>query len=442
MPALSPTMTEGKLAQWLMKEGDAVRSGDLLAEIETDKATMEVEATDEGTLGKILVDAGAEGIAVNTPIAVIVEEGEDKSALAEAVKAAQAEAKAVPQPAPETQEPAPAKPASAVPAPAPAPAPAPKAPPAQPKPAPRPAARGPGGRVIASPLARRMAKADGIDLARLTGSGPHGRIVKADVEAAIASGGALGGGGIFAGLGKSFPAATARTEPHSSMRKVIAARLSESHQTVPDFYVTMDCDIDALLMVRKEINDTDETLKISVNDFVIRAAALALLEVPRANASWTDDGIALYDAADISIAVMTDSGGLITPILRAADRKGLAAISAEMKDLAGRARAGKLAPEEYQGGTFSISNMGMFGVREFSAIINPPQGAILAVGAGEERVVVRRRANGDGRDGDMAIATMMTLTLSCDHRVIDGVLGAQLLGAIKALVEHPVRLIL
>jgi pyruvate dehydrogenase E2 component (dihydrolipoamide acetyltransferase) len=437
MPALSPTMTEGKIAQWLKKEGDAVRSGDLLAEIETDKATMEVEATDEGTLGKILADAGVEGIAVNTPIAVIVEEGEDKSALADAVKAAQAEAKPTPPvsdkaPAPETKEPAPApaKPASAAPTP-----PAPKAPAAQPKPAP---ARGPGERIIASPLARRMAKEDGIDLVRVTGSGPHGR--KADVEAAIASGGMSGGGGIFAGLGQSFPAAVAAAAPHSTMRKVIAQRLTESKQTVPHFYATVDCEIDALLALRKEINDTDESLGVSVNDFIIRAVALALKEVPAANASWSDEAMQLYGAADVSVAVATD-GGLITPIVRSAEKKGIAAISVEIKDLATRAREGKLAPEEYQGGTFTISNMGMMGVREFAAVINPPQACILAIGAGEERVVVRKRAEGNG-EGEIGTATLMSCTISCDHRAVDGAVGAQFLAAFKGLLEHPVRLIL
>ncbi|MFT5539514.1 MAG: pyruvate dehydrogenase E2 component (dihydrolipoamide acetyltransferase) [Alphaproteobacteria bacterium] len=432
MPALSPTMTEGTLASWIKKEGDAVRSGDVIAEIETDKATMEVEAVEEGTLGKILVKAGAEGVAVNAPIAILLEEGEDKSALAAAVKAAgdtapapaakQDAAPPAPQPAPVAEAAAPAPNVESKPA--------PKAPA---KPIPAPAAS--GGRVFASPLARRLAKDSGLEISRITGSGPHGRIIAADVEAFAASGGAsAGGGGIFAGMGQGFQPAGTRIEPHSNMRKVIARRLSESTQTVPHFYVTMDCDIDSLLAVRKEINDTDETLKVSVNDFVIRACGLALRQVPEANVSWGDDGMTIYDAADISIAVATDAGGLITPIVRAADKKGLAAISTEMKDLAVRARTGKLKPEEYQGGTFSISNMGMFGVREFTAIINPPQSCILAVGAGAERAVVR--------DGELGIATVMTLTLSCDHRSVDGALGAKLLGAIKELIEHPVRLVL
>ena len=431
MPALSPTMTEGKIAQWLKKEGEEVRSGDLLAEIETDKAIMEVEATDEGTLGKILAAAGTEAIAVNAPIAVIVADGEDESALIEAVKAALAEAESAPQQAPAAE--------AAAPAPAVQPAPAPQVIAAQPKPAPvGTPARTPGARINASPLARRMAKAEGLDLARITGSGSRGRIVKADVEAAMAS---VGAGGIFAGLGQSFPAAAARAEPHSMMRKVIAQRLTESKQTVPHYYVTVDCEIDALLDLRSEINGSDEALRVSINDFIIRAVALALGEVPAANASWSDEAMNLYGAADVSVAVATD-GGLITPIVRSAEKKGIAAISAEVKDLAARARDGKLAPEEYQGGTFTISNMGMMGVREFAAVINPPQACILAIGAGEERVVVRKRADGDGRDGEIATATLMTCTLSCDHRAVDGTVGAQFLAAFKGLVEHPVRLIL
>jgi pyruvate dehydrogenase E2 component (dihydrolipoamide acetyltransferase) len=436
MPALSPTMTEGKLASWLKKEGDAIKSGDVLAEIETDKATMEVEAVDEGTLGRILVKEGTEGVAVNAPIALLLEEGEDKSALDKAAKDAAAaapkpEAKAEPKPEAKPEPRVEAKTeAGAAPAPPKAPAPPPR--PAAPVSVPTVKV---GERVFASPLARRIAKDSGIEVARIPGTGPHGRIIRADVDAFIASGGATAAsGGIFAGSGMTFAAAGSKTVPHSNIRKVIARRLSQSTQTIPHFYVTMDCDIDALLALRKEINETDETLKISVNDFVIRACALALRKVPEANVSWSDDGMIVYDAADIAVAVATDAGGLITPIVRAADRKGLAAISAEMKDLAARARVGKLMPEEYQGGTFSISNMGMFGVRDFTAIINPPQSCILAVGAGEPRTVVR--------DGDIAIATLMTLTMSCDHRSVDGALGAKLLGAIRELIEHPVRLVL
>ena len=436
MPALSPTMTEGKIAQWLKKEGEEVRSGDLLTEIETDKATMEVEATDEGTLAKILVAAGTDAVAVNTPIAVILEDGDDEALLAEAVKAAEAEVKAAPQPVPQAETPEPqAAPVEAPPTPA-----KPSPPPSVSAPRPAPA-RAPGTRIIASPLARRMAKEEGIDLSRVNGTGAHGRIVKADVEAALASGGATGGGGMFAGLGQSFPTASARTEPHSMMRKVIAARLTESKQTIPHYYVTIDCEIDALLGLREEINGSDEALRISVNDFIIRAVALALKEVPAANVSWADDAMNLYASADVSVAVATE-GGLITPIVRSADKKGIAAISMEMKNLASRAKDGKLTPEEYQGGTFTISNMGMLGVREFAAVINPPQACILAVGAGEERVVVRKRADGDGRDGDIGTATLMTCTLSCDHRAVDGAAGAQFLAAFKTLIEHPVQLIL
>jgi pyruvate dehydrogenase E2 component (dihydrolipoamide acetyltransferase) len=395
---------------------------------------MEVEAVDEGTLGRILVKEGTEGVAVNAPIALLLEEGEDKSALDKAAKEAAAatpkpEAKAEPKPKAKPESRAEAKPGAKAES-----APAKPATPRPAAPSPAPAAKA-GERVFASPLARRIAKDAGIEVARIPGTGPHGRIIRADVDAFIASGGATAAsGGIFAGSGMSFAAAGTRTVPHSNMRKVIARRLSQSTQTIPHFYVTMDCDIDALLALRKEINGSDESLKISVNDFVIRACALALRKVPEANVSWGDDGMIVYDAADISVAVATDAGGLITPIVRAADRKGLAAISAEMKDLAARARVGKLKPEEYQGGTFSISNMGMFGVRDFTAIINPPQSCILAVGAGEPRTVVR--------DGDIAIATMMTVTMSCDHRSVDGALGAKLLGAIRELIEHPVRLVL
>jgi pyruvate dehydrogenase E2 component (dihydrolipoamide acetyltransferase) len=290
--------------------------------------------------------------------------------------------------------------------------------------------------VFASPLAKRVAKDAGVDLARVPGSGPHGRIVLADVEKAKASGGAGGGlglGGLLAGAGANFPPAQGRVQPHTTMRKVIAQRLTLSKQTVPHFYVTVDCEIDRLLDLRAELNALDETLKLSVNDFVIKAVALALKQVPNANASWSDEGVVLYDAADVSVAVAIP-GGLITPIIKSAEKKGLAAISKEMKDLAARARDNKLKPEEFQGGTFSISNMGMFGVKDFSAIINPPQGGILAIAAGEKRPVVK--------DGQLAVATVMSVTLSCDHRVIDGVLGAQWLQAFKGLIEHPVKLVL
>ena len=419
MPALSPTMTEGNLAKWLKNEGEAVKPGDVIAEIETDKATMEVEAVDEGKLGKILVPAGSQGVKVNQPIALLLEEGEDASALAKAATAAP-------------------KPAAPAPTPAPATAPAPVA--SQPAAAPTPApvaAAATGERVFASPLARRMAQQAGLDLARVNGSGPHGRIVKADIDAALARGAPA--------AAKPTPAATpaaappafglpAFTEqPHSMMRKVIARRLVESKREAPHFYLTIDCNLDRLLQLRQEINAKRERDKISVNDLVIKASALALKRVPAANASWTETAVRLYQAADVSVAVATP-GGLITPIIRSADSKSLSTISAEMKDLAARARENKLKPEEYQGGTFSVSNLGMFGIREFAAVINPPQGAILAVGAGEQRPIVK--------DNALAIATMMSCTLSVDHRVVDGAIGAEFLVAFKKLVEDPLSMLI
>ena len=432
MPALSPTMTEGKLAKWLKKEGDKVKSGEVLAEIETDKATMEVEAVDEGTLGRILVQAGTEGVAVNAPIALLLNEGEKPADL----DAAAAKLKTAPAPQ--------AAAAAPTPAPAPATAPVPQAqtqPTAQ-APEPRPAAPAPaparasGERVFASPLARRVARDANLDLANVSGTGPHGRIVRADVDAAIAGGGTRAGavgGGVTAGLGKAYPPAASELVPHTTMRKVIAKRLLESKQTVPHFYVDVDCEIDELLKVRAEINEMLPDAKVSVNDFVVRAAALALIKVPEVNSSWSDQGMQRHKAADVSIAVAID-GGLITPIVRSAEKKGVAAISAEIKDLAGRAKTNKLKPEEFQGGTFSISNMGMFGVRSFSAIINPPQAAILAVATGEKRPVVK--------NDQLAIATVMTLTLSADHRVVDGAVGALFMKALKELIEHPLRLVI
>jgi pyruvate dehydrogenase E2 component (dihydrolipoamide acetyltransferase) len=419
MPALSPTMTEGNLAKWLKNEGEAVKPGDVIAEIETDKATMEVEAVDEGKLGKILVPAGSQGVKVNQPIALLLEEGEDASALAKAATAAPKPAAPAPTPAPTT-----------------APAPVASQPAAAPTPAPV-AAAATGERVFASPLARRMAQQAGLDLARVNGSGPHGRIVKADIDAALARGAPA--------AAKPTPAATpaaappafglpAFTEqPHSMMRKVIARRLVESKREAPHFYLTIDCNLDRLLQLRQEINAKREKDKISVNDLVIKASALALKRVPAANASWTETAVRLYQAADVSVAVATP-GGLITPIIRSADTKTLSAISAEMKDLAARARENKLKPEEYQGGTFSVSNLGMFGIREFAAVINPPQGAILAVGAGEQRPIVK--------DNALAIATMMSCTLSVDHRVVDGAIGAEFLAAFKKLVEDPLSMLI
>ena len=439
MPALSPTMTEGTLAKWHVKEGDQITSGDVIAEVETDKATMEVETIDEGTVGRLLIAEGAEGVPVNQVIAVLLEEGEDASAIDDSVVAAPA-----------------APPAEAAPAAASAPEPAPAAP-AAPAPATAPAApaRVDGARVFASPLARRMAIQAGLDIARVNGTGPHGRVVKRDIEAALAG----------APLAEAAPAAAAapppaaapapapagpgaqqmadllgmayRLEPANNMRKTIARRLSEAKQTVPHFYLTVDCELDALLGLRKELNASGEksgAYKLSVNDFVIRAVALALKQVPEANASWDEAGAILYyDKADISVAVATPNG-LITPVIKDAGAKGLAAISGEMKDLAGRARDGKLTPEEYQGGGFSISNLGMFGIKDFAAIINPPQGCILAVGAGEQRPVVK--------DGALAVATVMSCTLSVDHRVVDGAVGAQFLAAFKRLIEEPLTMLL
>ncbi|MCW2243343.1 pyruvate dehydrogenase complex dihydrolipoamide acetyltransferase [Azospirillum canadense] len=451
MPALSPTMTEGNLAKWLKKEGDSVKSGDVLAEIETDKATMEVEAVDEGRIGKILVQAGTQGVAVNTPIAVLLEEGEDDSALDKA-------------PAPATgtagtggygSQGAGAPPADQAVAPkTPAPASAPAAPAAQ-------AAAGHGGdRVFASPLARRLAEQAGIDLKAVKGSGPNGRIVKADVEAAKAGGGAKAAAPQQAAEAKApaaapAPAATPapapkaagidakdlsdklgmayKAQPNSSMRKTISRRLTEVQQTVPDYFLAIDCELDALLKVRADLNARSKDYKLSVNDFIIRAAALTLKKFPNINAAWSEEAILRYDHVDISVAVATPTG-LITPIVKKAETKGLAEISNEMKGLAERARDGKLKPEEFQGGTFSISNLGMYGIREFAAIINPPQACIMAVGAGEQRPVVK--------NGALAIATVMTVSVTVDHRVADGAQGAEFLAAFKKLIEDPLAMLL
>jgi pyruvate dehydrogenase E2 component (dihydrolipoamide acetyltransferase) len=445
MPALSPTMTEGTLARWLKKEGDAVRAGDVIAEIETDKATMEVEAVDEGVLGKILVGDGTQGVKVNEPIAVLVEEGEAVPAAGGA-------------PAP---KPAAAPAPAAVSAPAPEPVPAAAA--AVSAPAAAPASHGGNGadhsgdRVFASPLARRMARQAGIDLSALKGSGPNGRIVRADIEAAQKGGVAAPAAAApvqaavaptaatppAAPLGKAAsPAITAphKLIPHTSIRKVIARRLTEAKSTIPHFYVSMDVEIDALIELMGKLNAKSPQDReaagwyfITINDLVIKAAAATLRKVPMVNAAWTDEGIAQFEDVDISVAVAIPDG-LITPIVRKADQKGLLTISREMKDLASRARAGKLKPEEFQGGGFSISNMGMFGVTEFAAIINPPQSAILAVAAGQKRPVVK--------DDALAIATVMTVTLSVDHRVVDGALGAQWLKAFKQIVEDPLSLML
>ncbi|MDG3441663.1 pyruvate dehydrogenase complex dihydrolipoamide acetyltransferase [Nitrospirillum amazonense] len=436
MPALSPTMTEGKLAKWVKKEGDTIKAGDVIAEIETDKATMEVEAVDEGTLGKILVPEGTEGVAVNAKIAVLLEEGESADALNAAPKPA-----AAPAPAP-----APAKTEAAAPAPA--------------KSEAAPAAAAPahdGKRVFASPLARRMAAQSGLDLAKVSGTGPSGRIVKADVEAALKGGAAKAAPAAAAPTAAAAPAAAApapaaaaapkgidakaladklgmkyKVLPNSGMRKTIAKRLTEAWQTIPHFGLQVDCEIDALLALRAQLNEKSGE-KVSVNDFVVKAVAVALRKVPEANVSWHEDGILQYEGVDVSVAVATD-GGLITPIVKNADQKGLATISAEVKSLAAKAKEGKLKPEEFQGGTFSVSNLGMFGIKSFTSIINPPQSCILSVGAGEKRPVVK----GDA----LAVATVMSLTLTVDHRSVDGAVGAKYLQVLKKLIEDPITLML
>ncbi|MGY8992940.1 MAG: pyruvate dehydrogenase complex dihydrolipoamide acetyltransferase [Rhodospirillales bacterium] len=419
MPALSPTMTEGTLAKWHKKEGDTVESGDILAEIETDKATMEVEAVEEGILGKILVPDGSEGVAVNEPIALLLEDGEDSSALDGAIDSALASKTLAPAKAEATLS-APTEPqfSSAV-------------------------SAGDGSRVFASPLAKRMAIQAGIDLGSIRGSGPGGRIVKHDIELAVIGGvppePAIAPQAAAAPILVLEPAqgAAYREQPNSGMRKAIAQRLGDAKRNIPHFYLTVDCELDGLLELRKDLNarspEGEGAYRVSVNDFVIRAAALAIRRVPNVNVSWTDSAILLYNDIDISVAVATP-GGLITPIIRKADNKGLAVISSEMKDLASRARDGKLAPEEYQGGGLTISNLGMFGVKEFSAIINPPQSVILAVGAAEPRPVVK--------DGALAIATVMSCTLSVDHRSVDGAMGAQYLAVFKKLIEEPLTMLL
>ncbi len=426
MPALSPTMTEGNLAKWHKKAGDTVSAGDVIAEIETDKATMEVEAVDEGVLAKILVDEGAEGVAVNTAIAVILEDGESESDL-EGFSTGPAPAPAAAPAAVVEAAPAAAAPQPAAAAPAAAAQPAAAA-------AVAPVAASSGGRVFASPLARRLAAQAGLDLAGVTGSGPGGRIVKADVEGAKAGGVApVAAAGVAAAPALEGDAPY-ELQPASTMRKVIAARLTESKQTVPHFYLTVDCEIDQLLNARKQMNEiADGAFKVSVNDMVIKALAVALKKVPAANASWSSDGIRRYSRVDVSVAVAIE-GGLITPVVRGAEHKGLKAIAEEMVVLAGKARDGKLVPEEYQGGTVSVSNMGMFGIKEFAAVINPPQGSILAIGAGQQRPVVH--------NGELAVATVMSCTLSADHRVVDGAVGAELLATFKKLVENPAAMLL
>jgi pyruvate dehydrogenase E2 component (dihydrolipoyllysine-residue acetyltransferase) len=440
MPALSPTMEKGNLAKWHKKEGEKVSPGDVIAEIETDKATMEFEAIDEGVLAKILVPEGTSDVPVNQPIAVLAGEGEDVKAAA--AGAGQGAAK----PAPQAKAPE-AKPSPPPAAPAQAPA---AQPTAKPQPAPPTDGRG-ANRIFASPLARRLAKKAGIDVARISGSGPHGRVIARDVAAAK-SGAPLRAPAAGAGpavapvqapsdeqIRALFEPGSYEVLPHDNMRKIIARRLTEAKLTIPHFYLTVDCNIGKLLAAREEINagapkdkDGKPAWKLSVNDFVIKALALALQQVPEANVTWTEGGMLKHKRSDVGVAVSIP-GGLITPVVRHAETKSLSAISNEMRDLASRARARKLKPEEYQGGTTAVSNLGMYGVRDFAAVINPPHATILAVGAGEERAVAR--------NGKVEAAMIMTVTLSTDHRAVDGALGAQLVGAFKALIEHPVMMV-
>ncbi|CAN5158660.1 pyruvate dehydrogenase complex dihydrolipoamide acetyltransferase [soil metagenome] len=451
MPALSPTMEKGNLSKWLKKEGDKVKSGDVIAEIETDKATMEVEAVDEGTIARILVPEGTQDVPVNTMIAVLAGDGEDvKAAGAGAASAPPAKADA-----PKAEAP---KAAAAAPTPAPVPAaPAAKAPvPAPQAAAPQAApAASNGARVFSSPLARRLAKESGIDLSRVSGSGPHGRVVARDIDqaksgqglkpAAAASAPAGGTAAIGAPAMSDqqilalYQEGAYDSVPHDSMRRTIAQRLTAATNSMPTFYLTVDCDLGKLSAAREEINaaagkdkDGKPLYKLSVNDFVIKAMALALQKIPEANVSWTEAAMLRHKHSDIGVAVALPFG-LITPIIRQAELKTLSAISSEMKDLASRAKGKKLKPNEYQGGTSSVSNLGMYGIKDFTAVINPPQSSILAVGTSEERAVVR--------NGQIVAATMMSVTLSCDHRAIDGALGAELITAFKRLIENPVMMV-
>ena len=440
MPALSPTMEEGKLAKWHVKEGDSVSSGDVIAEIETDKATMEVEAVDEGKIGKILVDEGTDNVKVNAVIAVLLQEGEDASAIDAAAPAPKAEA-------PKAEVPKAEEPKAEA-----AAAPEPAAQAEAPKPAP---AKAGGDRVFASPLARRLAKEAGIEIAAISGTGPKGRVIKADVEAArsgktplkaagSATSAAPAGAAMAGGLSKAqvlalYEEGTYELVPADGMRKTIAARLTESKQTVPHFYLTVDCKIDALLAAREQINatapknkDGKPEFKLSVNDFVMKAWAIALQRVPTANATWAGDSILYHKRSDVAVAVAVP-GGLFTPVVKSCDTKSLREISEAVKDLATRARNKKLMPHEYQGGASSVSNLGMFGIKDFAAVINPPHGTILAVGVGEERVYPDK--------GEIKIGQFMTCTLSCDHRSVDGALGAEVLGVFKGLIENPVMML-
>ena len=447
MPALSPTMSEGTLSKWVKKEGDSIAPGDVVAEIETDKATMEVEAIDEGTLGKILIEGGTENVAVNTVIGIMLEEGEDESALKEAEGSAESGSEKPPEPseaAADNQDQAAATEAKAD----------------KKGGKDREAAQsGSEGRIFVSPLAARLAAEADLDLSQIKGSGPRGRIVKADVEKAKADGSAKKGekGDKAAKSAEGAGAAPVKTTqqvsvssidakaqadalgmayeevPNNNIRKTIAKRLLEASQTAPEFFLTIECRIDALLAARKRLNSEHE-LKVSVNDFVMKASALALRKHPAINAAWTDNAILQFKDVDVSMAVAAPMG-LITPIVKSCDKKGLADISAEAKDLAVRARDNKLKPEEFQGGGFSVSNLGMFGIKQFTAILNPPQACILAVGAGEKRVIVNEA-------GEFEAATIMTCTLTCDHRVVDGAVGAQFLQTFKKYIEDPMAMLL
>jgi pyruvate dehydrogenase E2 component (dihydrolipoamide acetyltransferase) len=455
MPALSPTMEKGNLAKWLKKEGEAVKTGDVIAEIETDKATMEYESVDDGVLAKIVVPEGTSDVPVNQLIAVLAQEGEDVKAAAAGAgkgaaptaKPAEAEKPAAPQAAPQSPPSAQTKPA------VPPPSSATNAPTAKPSGAPA-QTNGQPNRVFSSPLARRLAKEAGIDLGRIQGSGPHGRVIARDVATAKEGGGLRAPAPAAAVAAASSAIAPAMSDqqvralfdegsydvvPHDGMRRTIAQRLTAAAQSMPVFYLTVDCDIGKLLTAREEINasapkgkDGKPAFKLSVNDFIIKALALALQKVPDANVSWTESAMLKHKHSDVGVAVAMPNG-LITPIIRSAETKSLSAISNEMKDFAQRARDRKLKPHEYQGGTTSVSNLGMYGIKDFTAVINPPQSSILAVGMGEERAVVR--------DGKIVAAHIMSVTLACDHRSIDGALGAVLVSAFKALIENPVMML-
>jgi pyruvate dehydrogenase E2 component (dihydrolipoamide acetyltransferase) len=469
MPALSPTMEKGNLAKWLKKEGEEVKTGDVIAEIETDKATMEYEAVDDGVLAKIVVPEGTSDVPVNQLIAVLAQEGEDPKAAAAAAGKGTASSSPAPSPQPfapaaassqQTAAPTPtsqARPQETKPTPAPPPPPAVASPPVQARTNGHGAPAGATNRIFSSPLARRLAKEAGIDIGRIEGSGPHGRIIARDVEAAKSGGAALRAPGAVpvAAAGAPTPLIAPSLSdqqiralyedgsyelvPHDGMRRTIAQRLTASVQTIPHFYLTVDCDIGKLIEAREEINaaapkdkDGKPAYKLSVNDFVVKALALALQRVPDANVSWTAAGMLRHKHSDIGVAVAMPNG-LITPIVHNAETKSLSAISNEMRELAARARARKLKPQEYQGGTTAVSNLGMYGIKDFTAVINPPHATILAVGTGEERAVVR--------GGKIEAAHIMSVTLSCDHRAVDGALGAVLIGAFKALIENPVMML-